>query len=684
MKILLVEDEEMLNGITAKYLRAENMTVDTCFNGQQAIDYVNTSSYDVIVMDIMMPVLDGISALAQMRNEGNTTPVLLLTAKDSLQDKVTGLNTGADDYLVKPFDLEELTARIYALARRNARHAQNDIKVGPLTINVPQRTVKRDGEAITLTAKEFDLLYYLASNENIVLSRQQILDHVWEYDYESYSNLIDVYIKDLRKKIDTDENVKLIQTVRGVGYVLKQKTKEQGHDLNSMSGAFKHLWNRIPLTFKIMLWYTLFLITLLISMSIFYYNYMGTARSTEIRDRLQQQTLIMSTDIRKFKPYEDGTFYLVYTQDGLITKGYLPDGFPNQSNLSLGQVGEIEANGMTFYYYDVPINAPNYRGFLRAITSQKITDKNGDILYALLLVSLVALLISSIGGYLFIKQGLKPLRKLTHTAKVIGKNNDLSRRIELPEIAKDEVYELTTTFNRMLSGLEDSSNREKQFSSDVSHELRTPIAVIQAESEYAIKYARTPEEMQEGLTHILEQAKFMSSLVSQLLDVARLENNYEMNVAPVDVSTMLRNMIHDYTRLCAEKHIIINADIDSDLIITGHEVSLRRAVTNLIDNAIKFTKSTINITAKRNNLYLIIEVTDNGIGIEADNLSQIFNRMYQTEQSRNKKSNHGIGLGLYFVDKVVHLHHGTITAKSELGVFTTFSITLPLSEALIE
>ena len=115
MKILLVEDEEMLNGITAKYLRAENMTVDTCFNGQQAIDYVNTSSYDVIVMDIMMPILDGISALAQMRNDGNTTPVLLLTAKDSLQDKVTGLNTGADDYLVKPFDLEELTARIYAL-----------------------------------------------------------------------------------------------------------------------------------------------------------------------------------------------------------------------------------------------------------------------------------------------------------------------------------------------------------------------------------------------------------------------------------------------------------------------------------------------------------------------------------------------------------------------------------------
>ena len=460
----------------------------------------------------------------------------------------------------------------------------------------------------------------------------------------------------------------------------KQKTKEQGHDLNSMSGAFKHLWNRIPLTFKIMLWYTLFLITLLISMSIFYYNYMGTARSTEIRDRLQQQTLIMSTDIRKFKPYEDGTFYLVYTQDGLITKGYLPDGFPNQSNLSLGQVGEIEANGMTFYYYDVPINAPNYRGFLRAITSQKITDKNGDILYALLLVNLVALLISSIGGYLFIKQGLKPLRKLTHTAKVIGKNNDLSRRIELPEIAKDEVYELTTTFNRMLSGLEDSSNREKQFSSDVSHELRTPIAVIKAESEFALKYGRTEADLREGLTHILEQAKFMTNLVSQLLDVARLENAQGLSFAPVNVSLMLSNMVHDYTRLCTEntdKQITITSHIDPNLHMNAHEVSLRRAITNLVDNAIKFTNSTIDISAKLVGRDLVITVTDNGIGIEPEALDHIWDRMYQTEQSRNKKSNHGIGLGLYFVNKVINLHHGTVTATSEPQVKTTFTVRLP-------
>ena len=221
MKVLLVEDEEMLNHIIAKRLKVESMTVDQCYNGEDGLDYISTSSYDVIIMDIMMPKMDGHEVVQQMREEGNKTPVLFLTAKDTLEDKVSGLNLGADDYLVKPFEFDELIARIYALARRGRNQATEDIIAGPLRINQKSRSVLRNEEPITLTAKEFDLLFYLASNQNIVLSRQQILDHVWEYDYESYSNLIDVYIKDLRKKVDTDETKKLIQTVRGVGYVFR-------------------------------------------------------------------------------------------------------------------------------------------------------------------------------------------------------------------------------------------------------------------------------------------------------------------------------------------------------------------------------------------------------------------------------------------------------------------------------
>ena len=221
MKVLIVEDEEMLNNIIAKRLKVESMIVDQCYNGEDGLDYITTSSYDVIIMDIMMPKLDGLAVVRQMRAEGNKTPVLFLTAKDSLQNKVDGLNLGADDYLVKPFEFDELIARVYALARRSRNQAVEDILAGPLRINQKSRSVWLHEVPVTLTAKEFDLLFYLASNPNIVLSRQQILDHVWEYDYESYSNLIDVYITDLRKKIDVDESFKMIQTVRGVGYVFR-------------------------------------------------------------------------------------------------------------------------------------------------------------------------------------------------------------------------------------------------------------------------------------------------------------------------------------------------------------------------------------------------------------------------------------------------------------------------------
>lgn len=225
MKVLLVEDEEMLNTITAKYLRAEGIMVDTCLNGEEALEQLSHSSYDVIVMDIMMPVMDGLTALQTLRSRENTTPVLLLTAKDSLQDKVAGLNAGADDYLAKPFEFEELIARIHALGRRSAGAASNDLIAGPLTINIQARTTKINGVEIQLTQKEFNLLYFLASNENVVVSRQQILDYVWDYDYAPASNLIDVYIKDLRKKIDIPGEDKLIQTVRGVGYVFKVPEK---------------------------------------------------------------------------------------------------------------------------------------------------------------------------------------------------------------------------------------------------------------------------------------------------------------------------------------------------------------------------------------------------------------------------------------------------------------------------
>ena len=221
MKILLIEDEVMLNNIIAKRLRLEQMMVDCCFDGEEALEYLSVSGYDAIVVDIMMPKLDGLGVVEYLRKTGNKVPVLFLTAKDSLQDKIAGLNIGGDDYLVKPFEFDELIARIYALVRRSRNQGNNELRVGPLRIDTQSRQIFCEEIEVPLTAKKFDLLYYLVSNSNTVLTRQQIFDHIWEYDYESSSNLIDVYIKELRKSLDHLSEKRLIHTVRGVGYMFK-------------------------------------------------------------------------------------------------------------------------------------------------------------------------------------------------------------------------------------------------------------------------------------------------------------------------------------------------------------------------------------------------------------------------------------------------------------------------------
>ena len=189
----------------------------------------------------------------------------------------------------------------------------------------------------------------------------------------------------------------------------KQKTNDPHRDLDTMSGAATDLFNRLPLTFKIMSWYTIFLLIILMVASAWIYAYTHESDNKEVRERLQQQAMIMATDIRKFKPYQDNTFFFVSTQDGYIIKGALPDGVPNQTILSLGQVGEIAAGDDTFYYYDTPVNEPNYRGILRAVTKVKTASKKTEnLLYSLLLGNIIFLLISSLGGYLFIKKDLSP------------------------------------------------------------------------------------------------------------------------------------------------------------------------------------------------------------------------------------------------------------------------------------
>lgn len=221
MRILVVEDEKNLNRLISDMLKKEHYSVDSCFRGDEAEDYLRGAEYDAIVLDIMLPAKNGIQILRDMRVRKDKTPVLLLTAKDSVADRVAGLDAGADDYLVKPFAKDELLARIRVMIRRSSGSVSNVFSVADLTVDCDSRIAKRGESVIQLATKEFDLLEYLIRNAGKVLTRKKISHHIWNYDYEGGSNVVDVYIRYLRKKLDEGFEPKLIHTVRGAGYVLR-------------------------------------------------------------------------------------------------------------------------------------------------------------------------------------------------------------------------------------------------------------------------------------------------------------------------------------------------------------------------------------------------------------------------------------------------------------------------------
>ena len=224
MRLLYAEDELDILESTARRLRQNGHTVDTCDNGLDAVDFIEFTDYDAIILDIMMPGMDGIEVLRTIRENGNTTPVLLLTAKDQIQDRVAGLDAGSDDYLTKPFAYEELTARLRAIMRRpqQTEVISNVLSIGELSMDTSSHLVKRENEVIELSAKEYAVLEYMLRNQNQVLSRDQIEHNAWGYDYEGVSNVVDVYIRRLRKKVDNDYDSKYIHTVRGAGYMLRE------------------------------------------------------------------------------------------------------------------------------------------------------------------------------------------------------------------------------------------------------------------------------------------------------------------------------------------------------------------------------------------------------------------------------------------------------------------------------
>jgi DNA-binding response OmpR family regulator len=223
MHILVVEDERRLAHLLRRVLVEERHNVDLAYDGPEGLDLALSDTYDLVILDLMLPRLDGVEVCRRMRADSAQAPVLMLTARGALEDRVAGLNAGADDYLVKPFAVEELLARVNALLRRRNRGLDSAslLQVGSLTLDLVRHEARREGRVIDLTAKEFALLEYLMRHPGQALTRSQITDHVWRYDLEALSNVVDIYIHYLRDKVDRDFSVPLIRTVRGIGYKIE-------------------------------------------------------------------------------------------------------------------------------------------------------------------------------------------------------------------------------------------------------------------------------------------------------------------------------------------------------------------------------------------------------------------------------------------------------------------------------
>ena len=222
MRTLVVEDEKHLNRMISEAIRDEGYSVDSCFNALEALELCECAQYDVIVLDIMMPKMDGFEFVRRIRENGCKTPVVYLTSRDSVSDKVRGLESGGDYYMVKPFDFRELIAVIHVMARKSGDNHSNVYELADLRVDISAKQVTRGGKLIELTAKEYSLLEYMIRNKGMVLSREQIENNLWNYRYEGGSNVVNVYIGYLRKKVDDGFDKKLIHTVWGIGWVLRE------------------------------------------------------------------------------------------------------------------------------------------------------------------------------------------------------------------------------------------------------------------------------------------------------------------------------------------------------------------------------------------------------------------------------------------------------------------------------
>ena len=431
-------------------------------------------------------------------------------------------------------------------------------------------------------------------------------------------------------------------------------------------------WMNSSIIKRVTVWYTLFfsIITIIIFTGIYTIsNYYLTSQEESNLSFVVKDAVQDYENDEPFESFDDGVYLSLYSIDGTLMQGISPIDLSNTS-FKTDRIKEIDTDTGTYMYME--LFSTQKKVWIRGVTSVTRSVKfiRSLLQYSLYIFPLLIVIII-LGGYFIIKKSLNPLKEMMMTTHSIQNSLDLSQRIEENE-ASDEVNELIKSFNQMMDKVEISYQREKEFTSNVSHELRTPLAVLLAQTQFALEETEE-ESTRETLQIIEKKTKQMSKLVHQLLELARLDSWDSIEKKDFNLSSLLQHAVSDASLLANERNIHLEASIEEGIFYNGNQLLITRVIDNLISNALKFTTSVINITLAKKNSQIIFTIQNDGEMIEEEHITKIFNRLYQIDTSRTYSKNHGNGLGLSFVDKIVKLHDGTIEVESN-SKYTTFKI----------
>ena len=431
--------------------------------------------------------------------------------------------------------------------------------------------------------------------------------------------------------------------------------------------------SKIPVSIRVTVWFTaviIFLFSIVLSSAILLEDrYINDSSTEELVSAVEK----IYEDPDEFENFDDGIYYIKYNENNEIIAGKIPKDFDLTLAFSIEDINTYQIENKKFLYYDTRLkNTGDWiRGIYPLSRFQNDISKMWDIVFyyiAPLFIAFVAFV-----GYKIVKNAFKPVKKISETALEIKKSKNFSRRIELDN-SEDEIHKMASAFNEMLDTVEETFIHEKQFSSDVSHELRTPITVILAQSDYALDYVDTLEEAMESFEVINRQAKKMTSLINQIMELSKLERQNEIEKERINFSNIILQLLEDYRTLLENSNIELITNIEKDLRIYGNKLMIERLFINLFTNAMKFTKTTISVSLNRINKEIILQIKDDGVGIAKEEQKYIWDRFFQINNSRNKDKNRGSGLGLSMVNKIAQLHSATIEVESEIGKGACFIV----------